>query len=395
LSVPSIKDLELGGKRVFIRVDFNVPIDKETGKVTDDSRIKAALPTIRHAIEQKAKVVLASHLGRPKGKKDPSLSLYPVAERLRDLLDQEVVFPDDCVGDGVRKNVQDLSEGGVILLENLRFHPEEKDNDSVFAQKLASLCDVYINDAFGTAHRAHASTAGIADHVSEKAAGFLMEKELAYLGKLLEEPERPFIAILGGAKVSDKIGVIENLIKKVDRILICGAMAYTFLAALKRPTGNSKIEDDKLKTALKLLDKGKHYEVPLELPYDHVVAAKLEAGAETQVVDQDKIPDNMLALDIGPKTVEQYSKFISEAKTVFWNGPAGVFETPPFDKGTMEMARAVADSGAESVIGGGDSVAAVYKAGVADKISHISTGGGASLEFMEGKKLPGIAALES
>lgn len=395
MSVPSIKDLELGGKRVFIRVDFNVPIDKETGKVTDDSRIKAALPTIRHAIEQKAKVVLASHLGRPKGKKDPSLSLYPVAERLRDLLDQEVVFPDDCVGDGVRKNVQDLSEGGVILLENLRFHPEEKDNDSVFAQKLASLCDVYINDAFGTAHRAHASTAGIADHVSEKAAGFLMEKELAYLGKLLEEPERPFIAILGGAKVSDKIGVIENLIKKVDRILICGAMAYTFLAALKRPTGNSKIEDDKLKTALKLLDKGKHYEVPLELPYDHVVAAKLEAGAETQVVDQDKIPDNMLALDIGPKTVEQYSKFISEAKTVFWNGPAGVFETPPFDKGTMEMARAVADSGAESVIGGGDSVAAVYKAGVADKISHISTGGGASLEFMEGKKLPGIAALES
>jgi phosphoglycerate kinase len=372
-----------------------VPLDKETREVTDDSRIKAALPTIRHAIEQKAKVVLASHLGRPKGKKDPSLSLYPVAERLRDLLDQEVVFPDDCVGDGVRKNVQDLSEGGVILLENLRFHQEEKNNDSVFAQKLASLCDVYINDAFGTAHRAHASTAGIAAHVSEKAAGFLMEKELAYLGKLLEEPERPFIAILGGAKVSDKIGVIENLIKKVDRILICGAMAYTFLAALKRPTGNSKIEDDKLKTALKLLDKGKHYEVPLELPYDHVVAAKLEAGVETQVVDQDKIPDNMLALDIGPKTVEQYSKFISEAKTVFWNGPAGVFETPPFDKGTMEMARAVADSGAESVIGGGDSVAAVYKAGVAGKISHISTGGGASLEFMEGKKLPGIAALES
>ncbi len=395
MSVPSINDLELAGKRVFIRVDFNVPLDKETGKVADDSRIKAALPTISHAIDQKAKVVLASHLGRPKGKKDPALSLYPVAERLRDLLNQEVVFPDDCVGDGVKKNVQDLSEGGVILLENLRFHPEEKDNDSVFAQKLASLCDVYINDAFGTAHRAHASTAGIAAHVSEKAAGFLMEKELAYLGKLLENPERPFIAILGGAKVSDKIGVIENLIKKVDRILICGAMAYTFLAALKRPTGNSKIEDDKLKTAQKLLDKARHYEVPLDLPYDHVVAAKLEAGVETQVVDQDKIPDNMLALDIGPKTAEQYSKFISEAKTIFWNGPAGVFETPPFDKGTMKMARAVADSGAESVIGGGDSVAAVYKAGVADKISHISTGGGASLEFMEGKKLPGIAALES
>ncbi len=395
MDVPSIKDLDLAGKRVFIRVDFNVPLDKETGKVADDSRIKAALPTIEHALEQKARVILASHLGRPKGKKDPALSLYPVAERLRDLLNQEVVFPDDCVGDGVRKNVQDLPEGGVILLENLRFHPEEKDNDSAFAQKLASLCDVYVNDAFGTAHRAHASTAGIAAHVAEKGAGFLMEKELSCLGKLLEEPERPFIAILGGAKVSDKIGVIENLVKKVDRILVCGAMAYTFLAALKRPVGKSKIEDDKIKTANKLLEKGRNYNVPVELPVDHVVAEKPEAGVETREVDQDKIPDNMMALDIGPKTIEQYSKAIQQAKTIFWNGPAGVFETSPFNKGTVAIARAVAESGAESVVGGGDSVSAIYQAGVTDRISHISTGGGASLEFMEGRDLPGVAALKS
>ncbi|MFO8056739.1 MAG: phosphoglycerate kinase [bacterium] len=394
MSVAGINDLDLAGKRVFIRVDFNVPLDKETGKVTDDSRIKAALPTIEHAIEQKARLILASHLGRPKGKKDPALSLYPVAERLRDLLDREVVFPDDCVGDGVKKNVQDLAEGGVILLENLRFHPEEKDNDSAFAQQLASFCDVYINDAFGTAHRAHASTAGITRYVEEKAAGFLMQKELAYLGKLLEDPERPFIAILGGAKVSDKIGVIENLIKRVDRILVCGAMAYTFLAALKRPVGTSRIEDDKLKTATKLLEKGRNYNVPIELPLDHVVAQKPEAGVETQVVKQDKIPENMMGLDIGPETVELFTKAVKEAKTIFWNGPAGVFETPPFDKGTMAIAQAVADSGAESVIGGGDSVAAIYKAGLAEKISHISTGGGASLEFMEGKTLPGVAALE-
>ena len=395
MAVKFIDELELSGKRVFIRVDFNVPLDKKTREVADDTRIRAALPTIRHAMEEGAKVILASHLGRPKGERVDELSLLPVAEKLRDILEKDVLFPDDCVGQGVKKNARDLEDGGVILLENLRFHKEEKENDDAFAQKLASLCDVYVNDAFGAAHRAHASTAGIAKHVSEKAAGFLMKKELEYLGKVRENPEKPFVAILGGAKVSDKIGVIESLIKKVDRLLICGAMSYTFLRAMGMETGKSLVEENKVKTAKKLMEKAKTYDVPIELPLDHVVAAELSANPETSVVGQDKIPADMMALDIGPLTRDKYGKIIKTAKTVFWNGPAGAFETPPFETGTVAIAEAVAASDAISVVGGGDSVSAIKKAGVADRISHISTGGGASLEFMEGKKLPGIAALES
>jgi phosphoglycerate kinase len=395
MAIKIINELPIAGKRVFIRVDFNVPLDKQTGKVTDDNRIMASLPTIKYALEQKAKVVLASHLGRPKGKRAPEFSLLPVAERLRDLLAQDVLFPEDCIGDGVKKNALDLPEGGVMLLENLRFHPEEEANDPQFSEKLAALCDVYINDAFGTAHRAHASTEGITHYVAEKGAGFLMEKELKFLGRLLADPARPFIAILGGAKVSDKIGVIENLAKKVDRFLICGAMAYTFMAAQKLPYGKSLVEDDKIKTAERLLDWAKTFKVPVELPQDHVVAEKLEPGVASQVVARDKIPADRMALDIGPATIAAYSKIIAAAKTIFWNGPAGVFETPPFNAGTIALAQAVAASGAVTVIGGGDSVSAVKKAGVADKITHISTGGGASLEFLEGQPLPGVVALES
>ena len=394
MAVKIVNELDLAGKRVFIRVDFNVPIDKTTGKVADDTRIRAALPTIKHALDQKAKVILASHLGRPKGNRVPELSLMPVAERLRDLLEHEVLFPDDCIGDGVKKNVMDLPEGGLILLENLRFNPGEKANDPQFAGRLAALCEVYVNDAFGTAHRAHASTEGVARLVEEKGAGFLMEKELKFLGNLMEAPERPFVAILGGAKVSDKIGVIENLCKKVDRLLICGAMAYTFLQAQKVPTGKSMVEDDKIKTAAKLIEKARTFKVPVELPSDHVVAAELAEGVDIEVVKKAGIPEDKMALDIGPETAKAYSEIIAKAKTIFWNGPAGVFETAPFDKGTMAIAEAVVEADAVSVIGGGDSVAAVKKARLADKITHISTGGGASLEFMEGKKLPGIKALE-
>jgi phosphoglycerate kinase len=395
MAIKIINELPIAGKRVFIRVDFNVPLDKQTGRVTDDNRIMASLPTIKYALEQKAKVVLASHLGRPKGKRAPEFSLLPVAERLRDLLAQDVLFPEDCIGDGVKKNALDLPEGGVMLLENLRFHPEEEANDPQFSEKLAALCDVYINDAFGTAHRAHASTEGITHYVTEKGAGFLMEKELKFLGRLLADPARPFVAILGGAKVSDKIGVIENLAKKVDRFLICGAMAYTFMAAQKLPTGKSLVEDDKIKTAERLLDWAKTFKVPVELPLDHVVAEKLEKGVASSVVARDKIPADKMALDIGPVTIETFNQIIAGAKTIFWNGPAGAFETPPFNAGTIALAQAVASSGAVSVIGGGDSVSAVKKAGVADKITHISTGGGASLEFLEGQPLPGVVALES
>jgi len=394
VAVRTIDQLDLANKRVFIRVDFNVPLEKNTRQVADDTRIRAALPTINHAIESKAKVILASHLGRPKGKRMEELSLMPVAERLRDLIEKDVVFPDDCVGGGVKKNVADLPLGGVILLENLRFHPEEKENDPGFAQKLAELCDVYVNDAFGASHRAHASVVGVPRYKDDKAAGFLMMKELDALGCLVESPDKPFIAILGGAKVSDKIGVIENLIRLVDRILICGAMSYTFLAAQGKPYGRSMIEEDKVRTAKRLIDKAKTYGASLELPVDHVVAERLEKDIEIEVVPGDKIPDDKMALDIGPETVKLYSEIISQAKTVFWNGPAGVFETPPFDKGTMAIAEAVAEAEAMTVIGGGDSVSAVKKAGVSDRIDHISTGGGASLEFLEGKKLPGVAALE-
>lgn len=394
MAIRTINELELSGKRVFIRVDFNVPKDKKTGVISDDTRIREALPTLRFALEKEAKLILASHFGRPKGKPAPEFSLLPVAQRLSELLGREVVFPDDCIGDGVRKNVQDLAPGGVILLENLRFHPEEEKNDPGFAQKLAALCEVYINDAFGTAHRAHASTAGMAAYVREKGVGFLMQKEIKYLGQLMEDPERPFLAILGGAKISDKIGVIENLLNKVDTLLICGGMAYTFLKAQKIEVGKSLLEDDKIPTAKKLLDRAQTKNIPLLLPEDHVVAPALEKGVKTQVKGLKKIPPDQMALDIGPATIEKFIAEIKRAKTIFWNGPAGAFEVEPFHQGTMAIARAVAESGAMTVIGGGDSVAAVRQAGVADRITHISTGGGASLEFIEGKKLPGIAALE-
>jgi len=393
LALKTIRDFNLEGKRVFIRVDFNVPQDKKTLKITDDTRIRAELPTINYALEKNARLILASHLGRPKGKPAKEFSLLPVAERLTELIGPEVIFPDDCIGDGVKKIVKEMEPGQVVLLENLRFHSEEEANDPVFSEKLASLCEIYINDAFGTAHRAHSSTAGMAKYVKEKGVGFLMEKEINYLGKLLENPERPFVAIIGGVKVSDKIGVINNLLGKVDIILVCGAMSYTFALSKGIKVGKSLVEEDKVKIAKDILDRAKSRGVKILLPIDNLVANALEPNVETKVVGE-QVPEGMMALDIGPKTIELFKKEIQKAKTIFWNGPAGAFETPPFDKGTMELAKAVAESGAMSVVGGGDSVSAVNKAGVADKITHISTGGGASLEFLEGKKLPGISALE-
>jgi len=392
LGIKSIRDFALEGKRVFLRVDFNVPQDKKTGALTDDTRIQASLPSINYALSKKARLILASHLGRPKGKVAKEFSLFNVADRLSELLKKDVIFPDDCIGDGVKKIVREMQPGRVVLLENLRFHPEEEANDQLFSEKLASLCELYINDAFGTAHRAHASTVGMTSYVKDKGVGFLMEKEIQYLGKLLENPEQPFIAILGGAKVSDKIPVISNLLGKVNEILICGAMAYTFLLSRNQAAGKSLVEEDKVRLAKEILDRAASRKVKIVLPVDHIVAKALEPNAASQAVDQ--IPPEMMALDIGPRTIDLYKREISLAKTIFWNGPAGAFETPPFDKGTMELAGAVAASGAMSVVGGGDSVSAVNKAGVADKITHISTGGGASLEFLEGRELPGVAALK-
>lgn len=392
MGIKSIRDFALEGKRVFLRVDFNVPQDKKTGALTDDTRIQASLPSINYALSKKARLILASHLGRPKGKVAKEFSLFNVADRLSELLKKDVIFPDDCIGDGVKKIVREMQPGRVVLLENLRFHPEEEANDQLFSEKLASLCELYINDAFGTAHRAHASTVGMTSYVKDKGVGFLMEKEIQYLGKLLENPEQPFIAILGGAKVSDKIPVISNLLGKVNEILICGAMAYTFLLSRNQAAGKSLVEEDKVRLAKEILDRAASRKVKIVLPVDHIVAKALEPNAASQAVDQ--IPPEMMALDIGPRTIDLYKREISLAKTIFWNGPAGAFETPPFDKGTMELAGAVAASGAMSVVGGGDSVSAVNKAGVADKITHISTGGGASLEFLEGRELPGVAALK-
>ena len=380
----SIRDLDLKGKRVFIRVDFNVPI--KNGEITSDKRIRASLPTIQYALEQGAGVILASHLGRPKGKRVPEMSLAPVAKRLSELLGRPVKMAPDCIGPEVE--AMKPAPGEVLLLENVRFYKEETDNDPEFAKKLASLADVFVLDAFGSAHRAHASVVGVAKALPQAAAGFLMDKELEYLGKAITNPERPCIAILGGAKVSDKIEVIENLMKLVDKLLIGGAMAYTFLRAQGKPTGKSLVEEDKIDLARELMEKagGK-----LMLPVDHVVTSELKDGAEAEVVEA--IPDDKMAVDIGPKTIEAYQSVIATAKTIIWNGPMGVFEIPPFHKGTVAIAQAVADSGAISVVGGGDSVKAIDVAGVADKITHISTGGGASLEFLSGKELPGVAAL--
>ena len=370
-----------------MRVDFNVPLAGGGKEITSDKRIRASLPSIQYALDHGAALILASHLGRPKGKPNPEMSLKPVAERLSQLLGKPVAMAPDCVGPSVEALLP--KPGEVLLLENLRFHPEEEKNDPEFSKQLAQLCDVYVNDAFGSAHRAHASTVGMVAYVKEAAAGLLMDKELEYLGKAVKNPARPCVALLGGAKVSDKIEVIQNLMRVVDRLMIGGAMAYTFLRARGESIGKSLVEEDKIGLAGELM---KEAGEKLMLPLDHVVAAELKAGVPTQIAA--RVPGGMMGLDIGPKTVEAYSKIINGAKTIIWNGPMGVFETPPFDRGTVALAKAVASSGAISVVGGGDSEKAIKSAGVADKISHISTGGGASLEFLAGIELPGVKALE-
>ena len=395
----SIRDLDLAHKRVLIRVDFNVPL--KDGVITDDTRIRETLPTIEYALRHKAKVILCSHLGRPKGKPVESMSLRPLVSRLRVLLEQvlnvseNVAFSPDCVGDVALEMSQQLESGQTLLLENLRFHAEEEANDPAFAKQLAALCDVYVNDAFGSAHRAHASTEGITHYVAQCAAGLLMEKELNFLGKVLTEPDRPFVAIIGGSKISGKIDVIDNLLDKADTLLIGGGMAYTFLNALGQSTGKSLVEVDKIDVAKAALDKAKAKGVKLLLPIDHVLADKFDASATTQIFSGDgPFPPDWMGLDIGPATIDLFATEIADARTILWNGPMGVFELAPFAHGTNAIATFVAaNDEATSIIGGGDSVAAVHQAGVADKITHISTGGGASLEFLEGKTLPGVAAL--
>jgi phosphoglycerate kinase len=395
MSKLTINDLDLKGKRVFIRVDFNVPL--KDAVVTDDTRIRETLPTLRLAIQKGARLVLASHLGRPKGGPDPKYSLHPAAKKLEELLGKPVAFALDCIGPGAEGQSKALRDGEVLVLENVRFHPEEEKNDETFSKQLAALCDgVFVCDAFGSAHRAHASVVGITKFVQQAAAGLLMEKELAYLGKAVTNPARPFVAILGGAKVSDKIEVVENLIKIAEAMLIGGGMAYTFLKADGHPIGKSLVEDDKLDLAKRLRTEAQRKKFALLLPVDHVVGAEFKADTATKTVSVHDTPDGWMGLDIGPKTIETYKQKIAGAKTIVWNGPMGVFEMPAFAKGTLEIAKSVADAttaGATSIIGGGDSVAAVHQSGVADKISHISTGGGASLEFLGGRKLPGVEAL--
>ncbi len=394
MATKTISELDIAGRRLFVRVDFNVPLTAD-GKVSDDTRIRESLPTIRFALEKGARVILASHLGRPKGKPDKKFSLEPVAGRLAELLDAEVTLTDEPVGDGARKVVSDLRAGAVALLENLRFSPLEEANDEGFSRALASYADVYVNDAFGSAHRAHASTAGITKFVADKGMGLLMEREVKFLGKLLGEVERPFVAIIGGAKVSDKIGVLDNLLGRVDQMLIGGAMANTFLKAKGGQLGRSLIEEDKLALARSFLRKAEERGIDVLLPRDAVAAAGIKADS-VRVVQATAIPEDLAALDIGPETARGFADTIARAKTIFWNGPMGVFESAPFAAGTLAVSKAVASAaGALSVVGGGDSAAAVQKSGLADRITHISTGGGASLEFLEGKKLPGLAALET
>jgi phosphoglycerate kinase len=391
----TIKDLELRGKRVFVRVDFNVPL--KDGVVTDDTRIRETLPTLKLAIEKGARLVLASHLGRPKGGPDPKYSVHPAAKKLEELLGKPVAFGKDCVGPGVEGQSKALRDGEVLVLENVRFHPEEEKNDEGFSKQLSALCDgLFVCDAFGSAHRAHASVVGITKCVQKAAAGLLMEKELAYLGKAVTNPARPFVAIIGGAKVSDKIEVVENLMKIADAMLIGGGMAYTFLKAQGLQIGKSLVEDDKLDLARRILADAKTKNFELLLPVDHVTAPEFKADSPATIGDVTATPADQMGLDIGPKSIAAYAAEIAKAKTIVWNGPMGVFEMPAFAKGTLEVAKAVAAAtagGAISIVGGGDSVAAAHQSGVADKISHISTGGGASLEFLGGRKLPGVEAL--
>jgi phosphoglycerate kinase len=400
----SIRDLDLTGKRVLIRVDFNVPLSKDNGEgvgILDDTRIRETVPTIEYALRRKARVILCSHLGRPKGKVVPSMSLRPIVDRLRELLDQvltedqNVAFAPDCVGEIAQELVAGLEPGQTLLLENLRFHPEEEANDPAFAKQLASLCDVFVNDAFGSAHRAHASTEGITHFVPQSAAGLLMESELNHLGKALRQPDKPFVAIIGGAKVSDKINVIESLMDKADAILIGGGMAYTFLRAQGQQTGKSLVEEDKIDVAKAALAKAKAKGVKFLLPVDHVLADRFDARAKATVFEgTGPFPADLMALDIGPRTVALFRAEIPDAMTVLWNGPMGVFEFPAFATGTNAIAKAVASNAdATTIVGGGDSVSAIHKSGFADRITHISTGGGASLEFLEGKVLPGVQAL--
>jgi phosphoglycerate kinase len=397
----TIRDIDLANKRVFIRVDFNVPLTEDGSAITDDTRIVATLPTIVYALQHKAKVILASHLGRPKGKPNPKYSLRPVADRLRELLDKtlgekvNVAFAPDCIGEVASEMARQLESSQVLLLENLRYHPEEEANDPVFSKALASLAQVYVNDAFGSAHRAHASTEGITHFLSPAVAGLLMEKEITYLGKALEAPEEPFVAIIGGSKISGKIDVIDNLLDKVNTLVIVGGMAYTFLRALGVSTGKSLVEEDRIDMAKAALEKAKAKGVELLLPIDNVLADKFADDANTQLWDSSvNFPADWQGLDIGPKTIAAIEKVVAGAKTIVWNGPAGVFEFPRFAVGTNAIAKAIASNRTcTSIIGGGDSVSAINKSGYADQVSHISTGGGASLEFLEGKKLPGVEAL--
>ncbi|MDI6801710.1 MAG: phosphoglycerate kinase [Thermodesulfovibrionales bacterium] len=387
----TIEDLQIKGKRVFIRVDFNVPLDVNM-VITDDRRIRSTLPTINYAIDGGAKVILASHLGRPKGKVEPRFSLLPVAKRLQRLLNKEVMFAPDCIGSQVENLVSKMKEGDVLLLENLRFHPGEEKNDEPFAKAIAKLADFYVNDAFGAAHRAHASTAGITKFLPS-AAGFLLKKEIEYLKGVVENPVRPFVAILGGAKVSGKIGVLENLADKVDKVIVGGGMAYTFIKALGHEIGDSLVESDIIDLAKNIMDKLKKNNVKFYLPVDSVIAQSLEPGAETKIVTAQEIPRGWRALDIGPASVKLFSEALQDAKTIIWNGPMGVFEIDAFSRGTFAIAHAVSDAYALTIVGGGDTDYAIHRAGVSDSITFISTGGGASLQLLEGKELPGISAL--
>ncbi len=401
LSLSDLNESDLKGKRIFMRVDFNVPLDADR-VITSDNRIKAAIPSIKYIIEKGGRLILASHLGRPKGEKKPEFSLDVCAKKLSELIGKDVKFVNDCVGDEVKNAVDAMKDGGIILLENLRFYKQEEKNDPEFSKQLAANADIYVNDAFGTAHRAHASTEGMTKFVKKSAAGFLMEKELKFLGEMLENPKKPFIAILGGAKVSDKIMVIENLLSKVDGLIIGGGMAYTFLKAKGREIGDSLCEKDKINTAKEIMKTALDKNVAIYLPIDHIVAKTPKSGedfmtalksAEYKEVLRDSIDDGWEGVDIGKNTIDKFRNIISKSKTIFWNGPMGVFEVEQFSKGTLEVGKALAESGAVTVVGGGDSASAIKKLKLSDKMTHVSTGGGASMEFVEGKELPGVAAL--